>query len=100
MAPRMKASTKLGAIHHPNLAEAYRRRVVEFEGLLRDPELRVSRSAIWSMIERIVVAPRDGGRVRFELHGDLARVLRVCAANTKTPSLVEAGFPISLVAGA
>ena len=31
--------------------------------------------AIRSMIDRIVVTPRDGGGVELELHGDLARIL-------------------------
>ncbi|MCU4179696.1 recombinase family protein [Bosea sp. BH3] len=86
---------------HPNLAEAYRRRVAELESLLNDPELRDEAiEAIRSMIERIVVSPRDGGGVDLELHGDLARILALCSANAKTPSRGEAGFSLSVVAGA
>lgn len=41
---------------HPNLAEAYRRRVAELESLLEDPELRNEAiEAIRSMIAKIVV---------------------------------------------
>lgn len=43
---------------HPNLAEAYRRRVSELKILLEDPELRdEAMEAIGSMIERIIVTP-------------------------------------------
>ncbi|KRE16788.1 hypothetical protein ASE66_09245 [Bosea sp. Root483D1] len=85
---------------HPNLAEAYRRRVAELESLVDDPELRdEAMEAIRSMIERIVVSPRDGGGVTLELHGDLARILAVCSANAKTPPQ-ETGFSLSVVAGA
>ena len=86
---------------HPNLAEAYRRRVAELEGLLEEPELRdEAMQAIRSMIERIVVKPRDGGGVDLELHGDLARILAVCSENAKTPARDELGFSLSVVAGA
>ena len=86
---------------HPNLAEAYRRRVSELESLLEDPELRdEAMEAIRSMIERIVVTPRDGGGVELVLHGDLARILALCAENAKTPPQGETGFSMSVVAGA
>lgn len=86
---------------HPNLAEAYRRRVSELESLLDDPELRDEAiEAIRSMIEEIVVAPREGGGVTLELHGDPARILVLCAENAKTPPRNETGFSLSMVAGA
>ena len=51
---------------HPNLAEAYRRRVNELESLLQDPELRdEAMEAIRSMIERIDILPRDSGGVEL-----------------------------------
>ena len=56
--------------------------------------------AIRSMIERIVVTPRDGGGVHLDLHGDLARILALCAQNAKTPPQGETGFSMSVVAGA
>jgi len=86
---------------HPNLAEAYRRRVSELESLLEEPELRdEAMEAIRSMIDRIVITPRDGGSVELDLHGDLARILMLCSANAKTPPHGETGFLFILVAGA
>ena len=64
-----------------------------------DPELRDEAiEAIRSMIEKIVVTPRDGGGVDLEFHGDLARILAVCSKNGKTPARSAPGF--CLVAGA
>jgi site-specific DNA recombinase len=84
-----------------NLAEAYRRRVAGLDSLLANPELRDEAiEAIRSMIERIVVAPRDAGGTSLELHGDLARLRALCSANAKTPPLGETGFSFSMVAGA
>ena len=83
------------------LGEAYRRRVGELASLLEDPDLRdEAMEAIRSMIERIVVAPRDGGGVHLDLHGDLARILALGSENAKTPLRCEAGFLLILVAGA
>ncbi len=102
LAARVSETTGPAAVSvHPNLAEAYRRRVAELESLLEDPELRdEAMEAIRSMIERIVVKPRDGGGVELELHGDLARILALCSANEKTPPRDEMGFSMSVVAGA
>ena len=60
----------------------------------------ICHEAIRSMIERIVVTPRDCGGVDLALHGDLARILALCAGNAKTPPHGETGFLVSLVAGA
>ncbi|WP_186421360.1 recombinase family protein, partial [Bosea sp. CS1GBMeth4] len=72
---------------HPNLAQAYRRRVAELESLLEDPDLRDEAiEAIRSMIETTVVAPYGGGGVSLELHGDSARILALCSEQAKAPS--------------
>ncbi|WP_156412168.1 hypothetical protein [Bosea sp. Root483D1] len=44
------------------------------------------------MIEKIVVTPRAVCGVLLELHGDLSRILAVCATNAKTPPREETGF--------
>ena len=76
-------------------------RITLTESLLDVPDLRdEAMEAIRSMIERIVVTPRDGGGLSLELHGDLARILAVCSENAKTPPLGETGFLFSVVAGA
>lgn len=71
------------------------------ESLLDDPEPRdQAMVATRSMIERIMVTPRDGSGVNLQLHGDLARILAVCSDNAKNPALEELGFSLSVVAGA
>lgn len=52
------------------------------------------------MVERIVVAPRDGSGVSLELHGDLARILSLCSQDAKAPPRTEMGLLLSMVAGA
>lgn len=85
----------------PNLADACRRGVSERDSLPVDPELRdEAMEAICGMIERIVVAPRDGGGVDLERHGDLARILALCRAQTQNPAADATGFCCDLVAGA
>jgi hypothetical protein len=86
---------------HPNLAEAYRRRVSALEKLLDDAELRDEAiEAIRSMIDRIVVTPRGGGGVSLVLHSNLPRILALCSESTKAPSPGEMGLSLSVVAGA
>ena len=94
---------------HPNLAELYRKRVSNLEILLQDPHLHdQAMELIRSMIETIELTPDSEGGMAVLLHGDLARILALCAAgenrgaravNDKTPSLGETGFRIFLVAG-
>ncbi|WP_103872879.1 hypothetical protein [Bosea lathyri] len=57
------------------------------------PDLRdEAMEAIRSMIERIVVTPRDGGGVHLDLHGDLARILVMCSAKRQNPPLMRRVF--------
>ncbi|PZU85672.1 MAG: recombinase family protein, partial [Chelatococcus sp.] len=71
------------------------------ESLLGDPELcDEAMETIRSMIDKIVVAPREGGGVSLELHGDLARILAISSGQTKAPVPGEPGLSFSVVAGA
>ena len=82
---------------HPNLAEAYQWRVAVLGSLLDDPKPRdQAMVATCSMIERIMVTPRDGSGVNLELHGDLARILAVCSENAKAPPASQTGLLIWL----
>lgn len=62
---------------HPNLAEAYRRRVSELEILLEDPELRDEAvEAIGSLIEVVLIHPIEGG-YEIELMGEIANMVEL-----------------------
>ena len=66
---------------HPNLATVYRRKVEELETLLEDVSHKdEAMELIRSLIERIVLTPREEGGLEAILHGDLARILVLCAS--------------------
>lgn len=94
-------SAGTSAIEEGLYQPSMKQRLADLESLLEDAELRdEAMESIRSMIERIVVSPRDCGGVNLELYGDLARILTVCSQNAKTPLRDEAGFSLSVVAGA
>jgi site-specific DNA recombinase len=87
---------------HPNIAEAYRRKVEELHAALRSDDAGTARELIRGLVEAIVLWPEDG-RLRVEVRGELAAILRLSGcANEKAP----AGRPellaeqIKMVAGA
>ncbi len=68
---------------HPNLAAVYSKRVEELEQLLEDTEHEEeAMERIRSLIEKIVLMPREGGGVEAILHDDLARILVLCSTST------------------
>ena len=78
---------------HPNLAAVYRKKVEELESLLEDAaHLDEGMELIRSLINKIVLTPRESGGVEAILHGDLARILALCSAGA------EEAKPISAVA--
>jgi site-specific DNA recombinase len=87
---------------HPNIAEAYRRKVEELHAALRSDDAGTARELIRGLVEAIVLWPEDG-RLRVEVRGELAAILRLSGcANEKAPAgrpelLVE---QIKMVAGA
>jgi site-specific DNA recombinase len=69
---------------HPNLAAVYRRKVEELESLLEDIEHKdEAMELIRSLIDKINLAPREGGGVVAILRGDLARILALCSTGTE-----------------
>jgi site-specific DNA recombinase len=87
---------------HPNIAEAYRRKVEELHAALKADDAAPARELIRGLIDAIVLVPEDG-RLRVEVRGELAAILRLSGcADEKAPAggpglLVE---QIKMVAGA
>ena len=69
---------------HPNLATVYRKKVEELETLLEYAQHKdEAMELIRSLIDKIELTPREGGGVEAILHGDLARILALCATGAK-----------------
>jgi site-specific DNA recombinase len=87
---------------HPNIAEAYRGKVAELNAALEADDAGPARELIRGLVEAIVLVPEDG-KLRVEVRGELAAILRLSGcANEKTPA-VGPGLlvdQIKLVAGA
>jgi site-specific DNA recombinase len=87
---------------HPNIAEAYRRKVEELHAALKTDDAAPVRELIRGLIDAIVLVP-EARRLRVEVRGELAAILRLSGcANEEAPAggpelLVE---QIKLVAGA
>ncbi len=73
---------------HPNLAEAYRRKVAALHEALEDEASRTeAMELIRSLIEAIVLVPQDGN-LRVEVRGELAAILAL-VAGSKKPGLAD-----------
>jgi site-specific DNA recombinase len=71
---------------HPNIAEAYRRKVEELHAALKADDAGPARELISNLVEAIVLVPEDG-RLRIEVRGRLAAILRLSGhANEKAPA--------------
>jgi site-specific DNA recombinase len=87
---------------HPNIAEVYRRKVEELHDALKSEEAGPARELVRGLVEAIVLQP-ENGRLRVEVRGELAAILRLSGlATEKAPAdgpglLVE---QIKMVAGA
>ncbi|WP_346327410.1 recombinase family protein [Iodidimonas sp. SYSU 1G8] len=90
-------------ILHPNLPELYARQIAALTANLNDPAVKdEAGDVLRSLIEKIVVLPGSAGdRVNLELHGDLARILRLCgiADNKKPREPCDSWGLLSVVAG-
>jgi hypothetical protein len=78
----------LEVLTHPKLAEMYRRKVEQLEDALASgADQAEAFDLIRSMIDRVVLTPRDTDRgLDAELHWVAANILAVCTeANAKTP---------------
>jgi site-specific DNA recombinase len=84
---------------HPNLAEAYRRKVTDLHAALQQDEMRTDAAEIIrSLIDEITLTP-DGGQLRINLRGELAGILAL-VSNSKKPDLLGSGSEqIKVVAG-
>ncbi len=87
---------------HPNIAEAYRRKVEELHGPLRADDAGPARELVRGPFEAIVLMPEDG-RLRVEVRGELAVILRLSGlTNEKAPARKPEllAQQVKLVAGA
>jgi site-specific DNA recombinase len=84
---------------HPNLAEIYRRKVTDLETALDDASIRGDAAlALRGLIDAVVLHPgAKRGEVRAELCGELAALLQLGSAQTKTRTSED--VRVSLVAG-
>ena len=61
---------------HPNLAEVYRRRVTALTEVLAAEDAAEVRELLRSLVEAVTLV-LDGGRLRIEVRGELAAILRL-----------------------
>jgi DNA invertase Pin-like site-specific DNA recombinase len=68
-----------GLVHlHPELASGYRRRVAALRQSLETEETRPEAlEIIRSLIERVIVQPREDGSFEIELEGEIARMVEI-----------------------
>ena len=99
---------------HPNAADIYRHKVAELETALAAPDIcGEAAEALAAMIERVVLTPDETApdRLRADLHGDLAVILRTAGAGQgiqksanppryRAKRAVAVGCQLSVVAGA
>jgi site-specific DNA recombinase len=68
---------------HPNLAEIYRRKVVDLQAAMADPKTHTeAREILRGLIERVVLHPADNG-FEIELVGEIAAMVDLGAQNKK-----------------
>ena len=71
---------------HPNLAVLYREKIAGLRDALYEPDARdAAFELIRSLIERVVLTP-VGGKLRIDLHGELAGILSICDDSKKPAS--------------
>ena len=85
---------------HPNLAELYRQKVAALEEALNRPEDRdEAHAALRGMVDQVIINPGEKrGEVRAELCSELASILELVNAKSKT--LTSRDVRVLLVAGA
>ena len=71
---------------HPNIAEVYRRKVEELHEALKAEDAGPARELVRGLVEAIVLTP-ENGRLKVEMRGELAAILRLSGlANAKAPA--------------
>ena len=84
---------------HPNLAEVYRCEVEKLHNALKSEDAGPARELVRSLIEDIVLRP-ENGRLRVEVRGELAAILRLSGLNEKGQGSSEhLAQQIKMVAG-
>ena len=102
--PQPQEGPDLAVLLHPRLPELYRRKVEQLEAVLDGPNRAEAMDLIRSMIDRVELAPRAGGKgLDAVLHGDLAAILAACGEARHKQKLPgpdeEPGSLLSMVAG-
>ncbi len=93
---------ELTILSHPALPDLYRRKVEQLEAVLDGPDRTEAMDVIRSMIERVDLHPRAGGKgLDAALYGDLAAILAACAGakTAEAPAISRSGLQLSVVAG-
>ncbi len=79
---------------HPNVAEVYRLKVESLQQALADNDAGPARELVRSLIEAIVLIPEEG-RLRVEVRGELAGILRRRGLETQKLRLEGRSFWLS-----
>ena len=86
---------------HPNPGAVYRKKVEELETLLEDAAQKDEAMAlIRSLIDKIVLTPREEGGLDAVLHGDLARILALCICGSEQADALSTIRATSVAASA
>ena len=86
---------------HPNLAAIYKEKITNLVQALNDPNTLVeANTAIRQLIERVQLVS-ENGRLKIELYGELAALLKLgTEPKKKHPQAESEGVQITMVAGA
>jgi DNA invertase Pin-like site-specific DNA recombinase len=97
---KLAATPEQKVLFNPNMADAYRKRVVALHTAISTPggDLE-SFEAIRSLIEKVVVTPVDG-KLTIDLFGQIAAILRLSAAKRGDDVLGPVSEQLVMVAGA
>ena len=82
---------------HPNLAEVYRRKLVELSAALAGDDAAEARELVRGLVEQIRLVP-EGGKLRIEVRGELGAILRLAegAQNQKRPGGASEAFMVQV----
>ena len=83
---------------HPDLAEIYRQKVAALATLLDRDDVAEARELVRSLVDAIVLVPRDG-RLSIEIRGELAGILALTAAGRASSGSERLAEQIKMVAG-
>ncbi len=83
---------------HPNLAEVYRERVATLSATLARDDAAEARDVIRGLVESITLVPEDG-RLRIEIRGELAAILRLAEGAHRRGAGVAASFCVQVICG-